>query len=301
MTGIDTSSAKRPIEGAVSFEPRIALRPRTLDETFDLALAYFRSSARELGRPFAALVGVSSLFVVVLGRALALSTDRSVLLAIWISPLIEQVVTVHAGRHLFRNKAEVGAVLGAVARRLPGLVISSVFASLPLAPMLWTSFEDTTWVGLGILFGVFWPILLATEVYRWEISLLERLSFAEATRRAHALVAYRFGRVLGFVLVSTALRVMISGATCFLSDFLLGFVLQFDHLKSIQGQMIVVGYLAGAPYIALVRMFDYVDARTRREGWDIQVRFNAIAQAAREASDAGYSPQRERERERPRA
>ena len=27
---------------------------------------------------------------------------------------------------------------------------------------------------------------------------------------------------------------------------------------------------------------DYIDARTRREGWDIQVRFNAIAQRERQ-------------------
>ena len=44
----------------------------------------------------------------------------------------------------------------------------------------------------------------------------------------------------------------------------------------------VAGYVAVAPYIALAKLFDYVDARTRREGWDIQVRFKAIAAKARD-------------------
>ena len=66
--------------------------------------------------------------------------------------------------------------------------------------------------------------------------------------------------------------------------FVLGFVLQFgDVAEALGAWPALVGYLLAGPYVAIARMFDYVDARTQREGWDIQVRFNAIAQAAREA------------------
>ena len=39
----------------------------------------------------------------------------------------------------------------------------------------------------------------------------------------------------------------------------------------------MIGYLSVAPVIALARLLDYVDTRTRLEGWDIQVRFKAAA------------------------
>ena len=44
----------------------------------------------------------------------------------------------------------------------------------------------------------------------------------------------------------------------------------------------IAGFLLAAPFVALARLFDYVDARTRLEGWDIQVRFKAIATRAKE-------------------
>ena len=42
------NTAPRP-PPAVSFEARIVLRPRSLDETLDLALAYFRAAGRDHG------------------------------------------------------------------------------------------------------------------------------------------------------------------------------------------------------------------------------------------------------------
>ena len=71
--------------------------------------------------------------------------------------------------------------------------------------------------------------------------------------------------------------------TMFGAKFLIEFVLQFQGVPdSVAYWAGIGGYVLSGPYVALVRLFDYVDARTRREGWDIQVRFNAIAQKSRE-------------------
>ena len=51
----------------------------------------------------------------------------------------------------------------------------------------------------------------------------------------------------------------------------------------------MAGFLVAAPMVALARTFDYVDARTVQEGWDIQVRFNAIAERARAARAKRYA------------
>jgi hypothetical protein len=45
----------------------------------------------------------------------------------------------------------------------------------------------------------------------------------------------------------------------------------------------LAGFFASIPYVASTRFLGYVDRRTRREGWDIQVRFAALAQ--REGAD----------------
>jgi hypothetical protein len=85
-------------------------------------------------------------------------------------------------------------------------------------------------------------------------------------------------------LLLTFIRAFVASVTWVTTLFVLGFMLQFGDVAEALGMWpAFVGYLLVAPYVAIARMFDYVDARTRREGWDIQVRFNAIAHNAREA------------------
>src|SRR5262249_50480066 len=128
--------------------------------------------------------------------------------------------------------------------------------------------------------------LIASQAYRAEVSLLEQLPMKRAGQRTKTLITYRFARALGMLIVSTIVRAAVAAGLELTIDFLLGMVLQFGNVSdSIGGWPSLVGYLLAGPYIAVVRMFDYVDARTRREGWDIQVRFNAIAQDAREAEE----------------
>jgi hypothetical protein len=266
---------------STSFEPRIVLRPRSLDETFDLALAYLRVSARDFWKIFL-LLTLGSLAIIV-GAAYALDLDwwQRCGVALIVVPIMERMVTVYAGRHLFQNVAGKRAAVLAVLKRLPLVGIWTVFTMGPVLVML-IDVENTGLLVLGIFCLTFWPFILASHLFLGEAAFLEQLDVGKAMKRARILVTYRFGRALGMVVATTFVRALFVVCVTFGSTFLM-FVLQLqDAPESISYWAGIGGFVVSGPYLALVRLFDYVDARTRREGWDIQVRFNAIAQRARE-------------------
>lgn len=267
-----------------SFDARIALRPRALDETLDLALAYCRSSLGDFAKLFLTLTTIGGALVIAASIVFDLDLYGRCAVVILISPLLERVVTVFSGRHIFRNEPSIGRSALEVLRRLPLLVIVAIGVGAPLTPMLLTGVEDETWIGVAGVFGSFWPFLLASYAYFSEVALLEQLPVGRAARRTRVLGAHRFGRGLGLVIIGGLIRVLIAGATELTARFTLGFLLQFGNVgDAIGGWPAVLGYLLAGQYLSVARIFDYVDARTRREGWDIQVRFNAIAERAREA------------------
>lgn len=267
-----------------SFDPRIVLRPRALDETLDLALAYMRASPREFSRLFLLLTGPASAVLIGLSVALELRTTQRLCAAIILSPFLERVVTVYAGKHIFRNDPQIGAAIEGSLARLPLTFLSATMIAIPWVPMLVTNFDEPGWIGFAALLGSFWPLVLASWVYLGEVVHLEGLDLSRAMKRARVLIAFRFARALGLVIMSGIVRLLAAGGAELTTEFGLGFVLQFgDVSEAIGGYPAIVGYLFAGSYIALARMFDYVDARTRREGWDIQVRFHAIEQRARES------------------
>ena len=80
--------------------------------------------------------------------------------------------------------------------------------------------------------------------------------------------------LLGLVVAQTIVRALFVLSVMFGTSFLIEFVLQFQGVPdAVEYWAGIGGFILSGPYVALVRLFDYVDARTRREGWDIQVRF----------------------------
>lgn len=268
-----------------SFEARIALRPRSLDETFDLSLAYLRVFSRDLRRLLVVSVLATVTLPVLCWLLFGLVNAEAVALAVVTGGVAERSVTAFAGRHLFGNPASVKAAWGAVLRR-PFFGLSAVLIpTLPALMVLGSDFDDA-WLGFAIVLGFFWPFVLASHAHLSEVVYLEQLAVGRAGQRARALVAYRFGRALGLVLAGLLVRGLFVYGTYTTAAFLFGFVLQFKGVTQTMGPaFLVLGYALSGPFMALVRFFDYIDARTRREGWDIQVRFNAIAQQERVAKE----------------
>ncbi|MBK8011332.1 MAG: hypothetical protein IPK13_08270 [Deltaproteobacteria bacterium] len=279
---------------ATSFDARIALRPRTLDETLDLTLAYLQACFRDFRRLFLVLflleaVLAASCFLLFRATTNVWGLTAAVLLVM--GPVVERSVTVFTGRHLFGNACSLRDAFSRALRRAPMLIAVSSVSGLPFLPMLLTGFEEHGWVGLGTMAATFWPFLLSIGIYVFEVSLLEQLPAGQSWRRARALVSYRYGRALGLLGVSIILRLLFAFLAQNTTMFVLEFLLQFEGFGDTLGYWpSIAGYLLAGPFIAIMRVFDYVDARTRREGWDIQVRFNAIAQKAELASKGHARP-----------
>ena len=271
-------------EATTSFEARIVLRPRSLDETLDLVLAYIRRYHRELRWVFSVAVLAALAPAAVAWFVLGLRPGVVGIVIVVCTGLAERSVTVFAGRHLFSNPLSVWGAWRQVLRRLPFELSSVLLAYVPLLMMVGAEFEEEAWLGGGIALGVFWPFLLATHAHLSEVAHLEHLSAGRAAQRARALVSYRYGRALGLLGTSALVRGLFALGAYSVGSFLLGWVLQFSPLAELlTAPFALAGLAMSGPFMALVRFFDYIDARTRREGWDIQVHFNRVAQRERQA------------------
>lgn len=264
-----------------SFNARIVLRPRSLDETFDLAVAYLRAYFRELGRPLGLLWVLMMLPVFLVGFWGDLWAGTAVLLVV--SAFTERVVTVFVGQHLFRNPITLWTALKTVIQQGLSLTLFSIFIHAPILMMIMDNEAPGIWLGLGVLVSFVWPLILSAQLLISEVMYLERESFGAALRRTSVLMRYQFGRAFGLLVLGTLVRGLFVTITWSTALFVLDFMLQFSNVAEAVGPwFFFMGYGLSSLYIALVRFFEYIDARTRREGWDIQVRFHAIAERERQ-------------------
>lgn len=270
---------------APSFDPRIVLRPRTIDEVFDLALAYARVFRKDFARAIALCTAGTLGIVAGCKLAFDLRWEQVWAVVFMITPLLERVIVVYAGNHLFGNDPHLRAGLARSMRRPFAGLASAILVPLPWVPMFLTDFDES-WIGFSVFAAAFWPFALGRALYFTPVVLLETLPLGAAWKRSGALVSDRFGRALFFLAIGTTLRILAVLAAEMIVGFTVSWLLQLgqplDTLFEEHGSWAsIAGYVAVAPYIALARLFDYVDARTRREGWDIQVRFKAIAARAK--------------------
>lgn len=264
-----------------SFDPRIVVRPRTLDETVDLALAYVRICLRDFGKVFFWLTALTLGLVAAITIPLELDLRWQLGLIVLLSPVFERAVTVYGGRHLFGHQVRLGGALAQALKQFPLAIGSSLIAnSAWLLIINGIDGVSTLSIPFGILLGMVLPFVLGAHLYLREVTHLEHLDLHKAMSRARTLVQYRFDRALGVLTVSFLVR----GATAALAyswvRFTAEFVLQFTSVPTaLPLWSAAAGWVAAGQFLTLMRLFDYVDARTRREGWDIQVRFDAIKHA----------------------
>lgn len=250
---------------------RVVLRPRTPSEIFDLAFRFCAALAAPLYLRLSAVVLLPCLLVCAYVHALSDGHWETVwTCAVLLAAFAQSVFTVAASRLLFAAKPGVLSILGHSLRRLPAL-----FGALLLHSILLT-------LGSLVAIGGFFVWVWHTFVY--EAVLLEHQGPVAALRRASALVKHKFGGALVTCTVSTvgvAIGV-VSGEL--LLGGLVEWVLQlgkpFGDLWDDGGSAYaIVGFFAALPLVATARFLAYIDGRTRQDGWDIQLRFMAIAAA----------------------
>jgi hypothetical protein len=253
---------------------RVVLRPRSLAEVLDLAVPFCLAGRRTLGR----------LALLVLGPALAIcaglrwgagSPWASVwLVGVVLADIVAGVFTCAAGELLFRDDRECSAtaILGRYARRLPRALASLLVCRVLLV--------------LSSALVVTLPMVALRLLFTREVVLLEEAGPFAAISRSHRLVKFHLGSGLGL------LAALVLGPALFvvgaeqLGQGIVDSVLQLGapvgRLYAEGGSLFaLIGFFVSVPVLAMARFLAYIDLRTRKEGWDIQLRFAALAAAAR--------------------
>jgi hypothetical protein len=241
---------------------RVVLRPRSFLETGDLAFAFMRHHWRLfaflLVWTIPASIGASLLHLVLGWDAdLALGVD------VLLTSLLGGVWTLLCGDLMLDPKVSLRALQRRFIGLLPGFIVKKVAGWILLAVTF----------GLGFRLTAFFP----------ESVLLERGKLSAAVSRSNALLRATPGRALGLGVVT----LVILGLGAFAMEMarmalreLFGMPgplsPDFDHATWAE----FVGIALVQPYVAALRFLLYIDCRTRREGWDLQVQFNALVVAA---------------------
>lgn len=253
-------------------EARVVLRPRSMSDVIDLA-GPFCMANRRLLLPLA-------LWVSAAGGLLAYACRVGAEWPWWVVwfvlaaylLLTGGVYTVAAGELLFRAPAEVrvARVLGRFARRAPALVAARL-VQLPI-------------LAFFALLTVPLPIFAARLFFTPEVVLLESGRPLGALGRSTRLVLYRSAPCFGLALASLAAPFLFAMAAELLGSSVVELVLQMGRpvgsLWTDGGSgYAVAGALLSSPCVAAASFLGYIDLRTRKEGWDIQLRLMAVADA----------------------
>lgn len=256
---------------------RVVLRPRSQSEIFDLALRFATAPAAKLYAKLGLLTLLPAWGLCVAARhALGWEWQHVWLLALVLATPIQGVFTVAIGRMMFAEEVRLREVLGQFLRRLP-----AYFGTLLLTRAM-----------IGILSLAFF--LVVPPFWMWgrcayvhEACLLEQAGPLDAISRAARMITRNMISVIGLLLLLTlAAAGFVFVAETLIIVGLVEFVLQlgrpfgslFDDGGSIAA---LLGLFLAVPYWTTVRFLSYVDLRTRRDGWDVQLRFMAIAARAK--------------------
>jgi hypothetical protein len=244
---------------------RVVLRQRSLADSLDLALPFCLANKRPLGVLSLVMLGPIAALVGYLRIARHWSWPALWLLCAAASLVVEGVFTVALGELLFKPPAEtrVRSWVARFLRRLPALLFAIVVRDLMVVCSL--------------------LILARNTIFIPEATLLEGASFGRALARSRALARNRGGVCFAIWLVRLFLPAVAALALELLLNGACQYVLQLGHptgsLFSDGGSgFAVLGALLAVPLGAAMRFLGYVDLRTRKEGWDIQLRFVALAE-----------------------
>jgi hypothetical protein len=243
----------------------VVLRPRELSEQLDLACRLCMSIAFGLfARLAATLLLPAFVGCLVLRHAAGWSWVAVWALAVVLGNLLQGVFTVSVGRLLFSEELSVGQALRLFAGRF-GAYVTTLFLSRCL---------------MVASFLLAWPRM----VFVHEACLLEAAGPGAAIQRSGKFTQGRTSAAFGVLVALLLTQAAFVVTAELLGHGVVSEVLQlgkpFGSLVDDGGSAYALaGFLLSIPYVASARFLSYIDGRTRADGWDIQVRFLAIAGA----------------------
>lgn len=250
---------------------RVVLRERTLAEVFDLA---FRFVVVRGGRKYLKLWLLSCapfLALCVWLRRQQLEWGWIWLLAFSGFVIAQIPFTLAASRLLLGDELSLRSLARAWLPKIPGQLVMHGLVLILLAA--------TSFIVVPVLF------LAARFLYLPEITLLEGSglfrAYERGTRITRQRLAHAFETCFLLLTVWTAfvLGAEVTGRA--VQTDLLSFPPPNDALFTGGSWFALCGFFAAVPFIATARFLAYIDGRTRREAWDVQLRFTELAESPR--------------------
>ena len=247
-------------------EARIVLRPRGLLESLDLTFRFIWTLGRRLySHVWLTLMLPTCALLCVAALVLDWPAWQVWLLAWILGGLLQGAFTVGASRLLFAQdvtrKATIKAYRGRLARYMGARLLSWMYII---------------------------PFLLSRTVFVPEVIYLEGASSKEALSRSARAVAWQSGTAMEARFVLAVAAVAFIFVFEILGQAVVGSLLRLGtpvgDLFSDQAisAYALFGYFASIPFTATARFLFYINLRTVTDGWDVQVRFLALATAAKE-------------------
>jgi hypothetical protein len=252
----------------------MVLRPRSVSEVLDLACRFATGPAMGLFAKLTALVLVPGYVLALVAHYVAGWDWWAVwLMAFCYTVLAEGVFTVTASRMLFAEEVTVRQVMKVFGSRLSSFAFGMLIKVIALAAGTIAFFVP----------GIF---VWMRSCFMTEASLLEGVGATGAWTRSGRLSTTGSSPAFALLLTLLLARLAVVVAAELLGLAIVGDVLQLGEpfgsvWKDGGSPFALAGLFLTAPYVASARFLQYIDVRTRNDGWDIQVRFMGIV--AREA------------------
>lgn len=249
---------------------RVTLRVRTMPDILDLGLVFWTENRKAYAK-VALVVLVVPFAICVTMQIFRVPWWKIWMVAVVLGAMVEGAFTSAAGQLLFAETAPTRTLLAPFWRR----IVPYLFARLLSALALFAS----------AFFLLPLPFIAPRLLFVPEYSLLEAASPLQCLRRGGRLMKTRMVQAAAMSLLLAAGRFAFVAAGDALGQGLVEFVLQLGRPVGVLFEdggstYALLGFFLSIPYVASARFLAYVDSRTRREGWDIQVRFAALQQRA---------------------
>lgn len=236
---------------------RVVLRPRSLLESGDLAFGFVRRHWRTYLRLLPWVV-VPALAGWLCDRLVGLGAYGGWLVTLIAAGIGTGVFVRLCGELMLKDDIDLRALQREFRGSLMGWIGTNVFTALVLFA--------------SILFAYPWLAFVPEGV------LLERSTSTEAMKRSVVLIKATPGRSTGFFVSSVVFALFTTfGLEAVVTSVLGLFGFPPNPNASLAGYL---GFALALPYLTTWRFLLYIDCRTRREGWDLQVQFAALVNGA---------------------
>jgi hypothetical protein len=257
---------------------RVVLRVRTLSDILDLAAPFCLRGWRLLLPLWLVVMGPALGLCLTLRYAYAWSWWDTWKSAFILTDILQGLFTLAAGDLLFHRAGarRIAPVFAHMRRRLFAYILAHLGSRAALV--------------VAAVSVILAPFTFVWMLFAHEAVLLEAAPPMRSLGRSFRFVKHHGWRCFALVLALTAAPAGFALAAEALGQGLVGFTLQlgkpFGDLFEDGGSVFaLIGFFLAIPYVAAARFLAYIDIRTRKEGWDIQLRFMSMAARGQEGQD----------------